>query len=93
MKVKIAAIFYKKFLKQIDYISNDKPVAARKFKSDILEKLKELPLMPYRNRKSVFYEEDNIRDLIFKGYIIVYRVNDEDKEIEVFGFIKYIEKP
>ena len=93
MKVKIAAIFYKKFLKQIDYISNDKPVAARKFKSDILEKLKELPLMPYKNRKSVFYEEDNIRDLIFKGYIIVYRVNDEDKEIEVFGFIKYIEKP
>ena len=93
MKVKIAEIFYKKFLRQIDYISNDKPGAARKFKTDIFDKLKELPSMPYKNRKSVFYEEDYIRDLIFKGYIIIYRIKEEEKVIEVFGFVKYIEKP
>lgn len=93
MKVKIAATFYKKFIKQIDYITNDKPGAARKFKSDVFEKLKELPSMPYKNRKSIFYEEDNIRDLIFKGYIIIYRIKEDQNEIEVFGFIKYIEKP
>lgn len=93
MKVKIAEIFNKKFLNQLEYISNDKPGAARKFKTDIFNKLKELPSMPYKNRKSIFYEEDNIRDLIFKGYIIIYKIKEEQKEIEVFGFMKYIEKP
>lgn len=91
MKVKIAEIFFKKFIKQIDFISNDKPGAAKKFKSDILNKLRELPSMPYKNRKSIFYDEDSIRDLIFKGYIIIYRIKEKEQEIEVFGFIKYIE--
>lgn len=49
--------------------------------------------MPYSNRKSIFYEHDDIRNLIFKGYIIIYRIKKEQEEIEVFGFIKYIEKP
>jgi len=93
MQVKLAEIFVQKFLRQLDYISSDKPGAAKKFKKDVFEKIKEIPLMPYKNRKSVFYENQDIRDLIFKGYIIIYRIKEKEKIIEVFGFIKYIEKP
>ena len=49
-----------------------------------------LSQFPYKNKQSIFFDDQNIRDLIFKGYIIVYRV--KESEIEVFGFIKYEEK-
>ncbi len=49
--------------------------------------------MPYSNRKSIFFEDVEIRDLVFKGYVIVYRINKTKELIEVFGFAKYQEKP
>ena len=49
--------------------------------------------MPYSNRKSVFFDNKEIRDLIFKGYVIVYRINKKEETIEVFGFTKYENDP
>lgn len=49
--------------------------------------------MPLKNRKSIFFERDEIRDLVFKGYIIVYRINYADDSIEVFGFTKFENNP
>ena len=40
-----------------------------------------------------FEKAANIRDLIFKGYIVVYFVYDEKGIITVFGFTKYKEDP
>ncbi len=37
------------------------------------------------HRKSVFFNREDVRDLVFKGYITVYRVKLDLKEIEVFG--------
>jgi len=44
--------------------------------------------MPFKNRKSIYFEEKNIRELIFKAYKIIYRIKSDKKIIEVFGFIK-----
>jgi plasmid stabilization system protein ParE len=74
---------------QLEYIAKDKPNAARKFKSQIIKELKEVPKMPYRNRKSFFFDRKDIRDLIIKGYVIVYKVNNKEDSIEVFGFTKF----
>jgi len=30
--------------------------------------------MPYKHRKSIYYDDENIRDLVFKGYTIVYMI-------------------
>ena len=49
--------------------------------------------MPYMHRKSIFFDHDDIRELIYKGYIIVYKVNERESAIEVFGFAKYEENP
>lgn len=49
--------------------------------------------MPFKHRKSIFFSREDVRDFIFKGYIIVYKVNQELKEIEIFGIIKYQENP
>jgi len=49
--------------------------------------------MPYRNRKSIFFDRNDIRELVFKGYLIVYKVNMTEKTIELFGFTKWEDNP
>ena len=93
MKIKVLKSFRDKLNSQIEFIARDKPGAARKFKSEILRKIMEIPHMPLKNRKSIFFEKDEIRDLIHKGYIIVYRINFKENCIEVFGFTKFEENP
>lgn len=89
MKIKFSASFRKKLSHQIQYISQDKPKAARNFKNDLFQEIKKIPHSPYSYRKSIFFENDQIRDLIFKGYIITFRINTTYAVIEVFGFYKY----
>ncbi len=76
---------------QIEFISLDSIKRARKFKSDLLNRIKEIPSNPYQYRKSIYFQQDDIRDLIFKGYTIVFRITQ--MRIEVFGFVKYQEGP
>lgn len=92
MKIKVLSSFSDKLADQVEYIAQDKPKAARKFKKDILKRIKEIASMPYKYRQSIYFEDENIRDLIFKGYTIVYRIFPDKKEIEIFGFMKYQEK-
>jgi plasmid stabilization system protein ParE len=87
MRIKILKAFRLKFNKQLDYISQDKPGAARKFRKDILEEIKGVAQMPYKHRQSVHFNDSTIREFSFKGYLIIYRIKPD--EIEVFGFIKY----
>lgn len=93
MKIKITKSFRDKLNDQVEYIAKDKPSAARKFKLLVISEIKSIPKMPYKNRKSIFFERDDIRDLIVKGYLIVYKVNEADGTIEVFGFTKYEDNP
>lgn len=91
MKVVFKETFFYRLESQIDYISQDSPSRARKFKSDLIRIIKEIPTNPYRYRKSIYFDVETIRDLIFKGYTIVFRITEES--IEVFGFVKYQKVP
>lgn len=87
MKIETTTEFRKKVERQIQYISLDKPKAARNFKSAIFSEIKKLKEMPYKNKQSKFFDDENIRELIFRGYSIVYIV--ENEKIVVFGFHKW----
>jgi len=66
------SVKFKKNLKNIlIYISRDKKVAAVNFKNNLKKLIQNLKFMPYKYRKSYFYDDENIRDLIFKGYVIL----------------------
>ena len=77
--------------KQLNYISTDNPSAAKRFKKDLVAKIKAIPTHPKSHRKSIYFDDENIRDLIFKGYTIVYRITSH--QIEIFGLVKYQENP
>jgi plasmid stabilization system protein ParE len=93
MKIKFSKAFSQRLNDQVDYIANDKPSAARKFKLELMKRIKNIPHVPYGNRKSIFFDRNDIRDLIYKGYVIVYKINEVEKSIEVFGLVKWEENP
>jgi len=93
MKILFKDSFVNRLTRQIDFIADDSPTRAKKFKNQLLKEIKKIPKMPYSNRQSIYFDNQDIRDLIFKGYTIVYRVNTKNNIIEVFGLTKYQDKP
>ena len=93
MKIKFKSTFTDRLERQVSYISYDSPSRARKFKNDLIKQIKKIPKNAYSYRKSVYFEDNSIRDLVFKGYCIIFRINESENSIEIFGFTKYQENP
>ncbi len=91
MKIIFKDTFLKRLSRQIDYIVKDSRHRATKFKNELLKEIQQITKRPYSYRKSIYFEKDEIRDMIFKGYIIVFRITE--KNIEIFGLTKYQNYP
>ena len=89
MKVRIEEDFLFALENQVHFIAKDKPQAAKKFKSDLLQKLKKDLMFPFHYKKSIYYDDESIRDYVFKGYVVVYEVDIVKKIVFVFDCIKY----
>ena len=89
MTVKISNEFLKLLTDQVRFIYKDKPRAALKFRKDLLRNIKKDLKHPFHFKKSIYFEDENIRDYVFKGYVSVYEVDINQKIVTVFGFIKY----
>ena len=59
---------------------------AVKLQAEIYDKIETIPFMPYRFRQNLDTNDKHIRDLIYKGYKIPFRVNDNN--IEILGIYK-----
>jgi len=76
-------IKFKDNLKQIiEYIAKDNLNAAKKFRKDLFINIKDIPDMPKKYRKSEYYENENIRDMIFCGYTIIYEIYQNTIELQ-----------
>jgi plasmid stabilization system protein ParE len=72
------------------FIARDKQSAALDFKKKLklhIEYLKENPMM---YRKSRYFEDEAYRDMTFKGYTIIYKI--EDKHIKILDIFKWIDR-
>ncbi|WP_298692430.1 type II toxin-antitoxin system RelE/ParE family toxin [uncultured Sulfuricurvum sp.] len=87
MNVRLFPSFIAKLQLVLEKIAEDKKSAAHSFRREILHECQNLSDFPYRCRRSIHYNDDNIRDLIFKGYTIIYKIMDD--EIKVFALTKY----
>lgn len=72
--------------KILAFIAQDKPMVAREFKNALLNKINAIPQMPFSYRKSTANEDDNMRELIFKGFVVVFVVDTDS--INVLGIYK-----
>ena len=74
---KLNLINIKKFIKL------DNPSAANSFISKLKFTIEELDNFPYKYRKSIYFENENIRDMIFNGYTIIYQIDKIKQQIKI----------
>ena len=74
-------VFKGKFKEKLNeitlYIAKDSEVKAQNFKKELKDKIAHLIYFPYKFRKSYYFDDENVRDFIFKGYTIPYLIEDE----------------
>ncbi len=72
-------------LKQIqEYISKDSIYYANKTINEIINKTEYLLMFPYMGRKIPEFDNTNFRELIYKSYRILYKVNSNIYVLNVF---------
>ncbi len=69
----------------LEIIAEDKPSAARKLHKEIIGACREIQYFPYKHRKSIYFDDENIRDLVYKGFVIIYKIEGETGR--VFAFV------
>ena len=83
MKIVYDLIFEVNLFKIINNIAKDKPMASVSFAEELEKKIFNLHDYPFKNRQSIYFDDENIRDMIFKGYTIVYKINLKQNNIYI----------
>ncbi len=76
----------------MEFIAQDSLNQAIKFQIDLDEIIDDIQNMPFKYRKSIYFNDNNIRDLIFKGYVVPYKIDTVKNQIIIIGINKYMEK-
>jgi plasmid stabilization system protein ParE len=69
----------------IQFIAEDSINRALSFYDELILKIENIPINPFIYRKRQNTEDENIRELIFKGYVIPFYIDKESDKIVVLG--------
>ena len=76
----------------LDFIASDSLNKALIFLDKLDDKIDNLPYMPYKYRKSLYYNNENVRDMIFKGYTLPYMIDTDKHQIILLDIFKWIDR-
>ena len=89
MRIEYDENFSYKFKTIWKFIAEDSKNKANDFKGQLQNTIEDIPTFPYKYRKSRWFDNKDIRDLIFKGYTIPYRILDDKIVIlDIFKWTK-----
>lgn len=74
------------------FISKDSKNRAYNFKNQLDKQVNNLINFPYKFRQSNLHSDKNVRDMTFKGYSIIYLVEEEKDRISVVDIFKWVDK-
>lgn len=92
MTIVTKPLFDSELKKILAFISLDSKARARNFHRQLRKGFDTLDNYPYKFRKSIHFDDDNIRDYIFKGYTIPYLVDMDNDVIVVLDILKWVDK-
>ena len=88
MKIKYAPIFSKDVDNIINFIALDSVERALGFYNDLMAEIQKVGYMPYSFRKNLILHDESVRDLIFKGYVIPFRIDEKNQTIKILSIFK-----
>ncbi len=74
----------------LKYIAKDKKSAALYFERKLNKKIIFLKDNPAQYRKSIYFDDEHYRDLIYQGYTIIYKI--EKEKILILEIFKWIDR-
>ena len=83
MKISYKKTFENQLIQIVNYIAKDKIGASINFANELEELIFSIPDNPFKYKISIYFKNENIRDMTYKGYTINYKVNFEKDLIEV----------
>lgn len=85
MRIEYSPRFNDELFKIYFFIASDNITQADLFISKLKTTIEKIPSMPYRYRQSLKSDYKEVRDLVYEGYVIVYRIVKSDKRIDILG--------
>jgi len=83
MKIIRTNLFIFQLQRSLIFIAKDKVSASKDFRSKLNKSIKEIIDFPYKYRKSIYFEDESIRDMIFNGYTIIYQIDKIKQQIKI----------
>ena len=88
MKIIRTNLFISQLQRSLIFIAKDKMSASKDFRSKLNNSIKEIIDFPYKYRKSIYFEDENIRDMVFNGYTIIYKIDEPKQQIKILEIFK-----
>ena len=83
MQIIYKKTFEKQLLDILNYIAQDKVSASIKFANELEKLIFLIPDNPLRYKSSIYFQNENVRDMTYNGYTIVYKVSFQKNTIEI----------
>lgn len=80
--------FLKSLIEIRNFIAKDSKLRADDFTELLRQEIEKIPYMPYKHRQNLDAENENVRDLIFKGYVIVFHISQRYNTITILQIYK-----
>ena len=77
MKIETTERFINDLRQIAEFIAKDSKQKAQNFKNELNTQISKIALIPLSARKNLEVDNENVRDLIFKGYVIPFYVSKE----------------
>ena len=91
MKIIQSKRFRAQLSKIVEFIAERSEDAAENFKNELFARAGELDFMPYKFRRSKGFDDNKIRDFVFKGFVIPYLIDEASHSIVILAIAKSIE--
>jgi len=69
----------------VTFIAQDSVNRALKFFDEIIAKINNIPAYPYIHRKRESLNDENTRELIYKGYTVPFFIDKEKNKVIILG--------
>lgn len=89
MQIELSLAFIAQLQALLEFIAKDSVENALKFERELLARIENLSSMPRKYRQSIHFSDPNIRDFIFKGYVVPYLIDSANNKLVILGIRKW----
>lgn len=89
MQIELSQAFIAQLQTLLEFIAQDSVENALKFECELLERIENLDSMPRKYRQSIHFSNPNIRDFIFKCYVVPYLIDSANNTLVILGIRKW----